>query len=561
VSSETADFFLRLHEDVNAPAKRAHAAIRQMSGGLVAAQSDLRRTESALASFYRKQQAAPAIAREKSAKDRRGAAGTFFGALGGGLLGGTGGTVVGGLAGGQFGMLGAGAAVAAAGITSLIGIAKSAASTVLDLGASFARTTASALDFGQRSRLAFGSLIGDAGTGSRVFDEVRREAQLLGLNVRNTTDDFRLLLSAQFDVGEAKELMRAGADLQAIGTDAEHIKLALLALSQIKMKGVLQAEEMRQLVNTGVSAELIYNNLAKALGKSREEVLKMQAAREITAPMAITAFKQAILDKTHGEKLGDTGRFFANNKIGGMLGQGSAAIENWFVDLGSRITPAATRIASSVFGLFNELVSSPQLAGFADFVVAEFEGIEAWSKEHWPEIAQTVKSMFGDALEGAKDTWNNVKGLFTADNVEMMKNTLKDLPATIWLLVEPFVVLAQALSAIASFAHSFNQGNDDLGDWIGSAVGLDSKVGRGFLGYESNADRKRREGASSFSMASLGASAGQGGPGAGGRTMNIGNIAVPITVENKDVQDPQALGDTISKAVQQGVMAVLDAGA
>lgn len=561
MADDTADFYLRLHEEVNAPAKRARQAVQQLSGGLVAAQKELSRTESALTSLYRRQAQAPRLEAEKRSHDLRRAGGLFAGAVGGGIFGGEAGHILGGIAGGELGMIGAGAAIAASAVTTVIDLAKEAASAVAGIAVSFAKTTAEAVDFEQRSKLAFGFLIGDANKGAEQFEAVRQEAVGLGLDVHNTVDSFRQLLAAQFTIEQSHSLVKLGADMQALGADAEHVQRIMYALSEIKSIGTLQQRQVRMLQMAGISGELINKALMGKLGvTSVEQVKARQKKGGIGADMAIEAIQEAVMHKAHESALGQAGTTFANVKISGMLNQASGMIDNWFISLGERLEPAATRLTSRIFGLFKDLAGSPELSNFADFVVTEFQNIESWTREHWPEIADTAKQMFRDTLDGAEELWGNIKGLFTADNIETFKQSLKDLPNTVWMLVEPFVALAKALAAIASFAKDFNQWNDDLGDSVGKLLQLDTKFGREVLGYESNADRKKREsgaalGGNPYAAALSGASAGAL---PAGKSVTIGQLSVPIQVINADGKDPKELNADIDKRIQTNLLMMLD---
>src|SRR5688500_388776 len=157
------------------------------------------------------------------------------------------------------GAIAAGVAVIASGLMMVKDAALAAAAGVASLAGSFVSASLEAMRFAQTSELALGNLLHGGENARAEFDAVRGMAEHLGLNVEDTVGSFKKLLAAQFEVGRAKELIAMGSDLQGIGANAEEVKRALLAITQIKSKGRLQAEEMLQLQEAGISAELVYD--------------------------------------------------------------------------------------------------------------------------------------------------------------------------------------------------------------------------------------------------------------------------------------------------------------
>lgn len=301
--------------------------------------------------------------------------------------------------------------------------------TVLDLGiqlgAAFLTMSAQMFDFGQRSRLAFSSLLGNENQGVTVFNKVRKEAQDLGLDVEDTVDSYRKLLAAQFTVGESNELIRATADMRALGASTQDVGHALLAISQIKMKGKLQAEELtRQLANAGVSTELVYQALQRRMGLSmdaagRKKVLALQKAGQISSDVAIPAIIDAIKAKSHEQNAGDVAKTFANQKISGMLGQLQGMGKNFFIDIGAEIEKPVTEAAKTIFATLKSLFDSPLMAELKTSIAEVFVASAEFVMKYWPQVEPVIVGV----LNQINIAFNNL-GQFISSNGDVIAEKL-----------------------------------------------------------------------------------------------------------------------------------------
>jgi tape measure domain-containing protein len=200
-----------------------------------------------------------------------------------------------------------------------------AVKSVAELALKFGEAAAEASAFAERSQLAIGFLTHDMPGARAAFDDVRQEAQSLGLNVEETVGSFQRMLAMQFSVGQSKDLIKLGGDLQAVGADAEHVQRLLYAITEIKGLGTLQQRQVRMLEMAGVSGELINEALAKRLGvTTTAQVKKLQKKGQIDAATAIDAIEEAVRHKVGESQLGEAGdqvRAIDHHRPG-ELGQG-----------------------------------------------------------------------------------------------------------------------------------------------------------------------------------------------------------------------------------------------
>lgn len=218
--------------------------------------------------------------------------------------------------------------------------ATKALGALVNLGKGAIGTVVEFTTFAQNSGMAFDALAKHGASGAKLFDHARGLAVRFGLDVQDTTDNFKKLLAAQFNPSLATDIVAMGADLRFLGGSADDVSGAIRAITQIKGTGILQGDELNQLANAGVSIDLIRQKMQKLLGvTSNAEVLKLQEAGKIDADTAISAILQAVMAKTGESALGQRGQEFADKTLDGMAGRLKARGQNLLVTLGQTLVP------------------------------------------------------------------------------------------------------------------------------------------------------------------------------------------------------------------------------
>jgi tape measure domain-containing protein len=294
-----------------------------------------------------------------------------------------------------------------------------AVGALADLGAAAVGTIAEYTKFAQNSELAFNSLAKHGASGARLFEHARNLAVEFGMDVRDTSDNFKKLLSAQFNPRLATDIVKMGADLRSIGASADDMKGAVRAISQIKGTGILQGDELNQLAEAQVSIDLIRQNIGKLMGgKSVAEVLKLQEAGKIDADTAIQGILNAVKEKTGSKELGAAGKRFADRTLEGMAGRLKAQGQSLMVDLGSRLAPAVERFAAPLGAKLSTFLASPKVQAGIDRVVAGLEkgfGFVAIALEKSAPLVQRFVGGFIDKIGPAlPNIAANAKGFLDA---------------------------------------------------------------------------------------------------------------------------------------------------
>jgi tape measure domain-containing protein len=296
-----------------------------------------------------------------------------------------------------FGPLGPGSSALGSITSGLMSVAKWGAIAGAALGGLFVGSVFQANDFHNKMQMAFTNLTGDAGTATATIDKTISTARRLGLGVENSITQVRSLLAKGFDPSEANEMLRLVGDLQTIGVEGQASDRVLVALTQIKAKGRLQAEEMLQLNEAGIGSIQIYKQLEKQLGKTNPEVRAMQEQGNITAEMALAAVKSATLLLTGKSELGQAAEQFAKGTIRGRINKALGAWEDKKKSISklvagddiikqlARVETFINRINPNKFGkLFESLVTlgvkafeflSTATEGFINGFTAKFDEI------------------------------------------------------------------------------------------------------------------------------------------------------------------------------------------
>jgi tape measure domain-containing protein len=249
-----------------------------------------------------------------------------------------------------------------------------ATGAMLELGRATVGVVAEYTKFAQNSELAFNRLAKHGASGAKLFAHARGLAVEFGLDVQDTSDNFRKLLAAQFNPKLATDIIKMGADLRSLGGNAEDVKGAVRAISQIKGTGKLQGDELNQLAEAGLSVNLIREEIGKIMGgKSIGEVLKLQEAGKIDADTAVAGILNAVKAKTGSKELGEAGKLFADTTLDGMGGRLKSLGQNLMVDLGQRMVPVITKFAGPLAQRLSAFLTSPEAQAGIDRFVAGVE--------------------------------------------------------------------------------------------------------------------------------------------------------------------------------------------
>lgn len=531
MSDNTADFFLRLHNKVSGPATAMGKSLKRVTADMRDNQKVFAKGESEFEKKLKERrrlsdkvhgQELRQLREKKRAREREAAKAARLAARPPKAVPGGVSSISGVSAAGMIGGIGAAAGLAIAGAAIAAGA----------LAANFVSATVAAVDFGQRSKTALTSILKDAGLASQQFGQVRREAGAMGLDVMGTVDQFKMLANSGFQVPMARELVRMSADLQALTGSSESAQFALRAISQIKMKGRLQAEEITgQLAEHGVSADEVYKELGKTLGKTRDEILKMQKAGDLSADVAIPAILQAVRNQLGVEQSGGFAMKINASSVGGMWRTLKGQVQNAFISLGEQVGPGITRAFGSIMASIQAAIAGPKVQALGGAVVRIFDSISSL-------IGGTD---FGTLLTQAADSL----GQHLTAAATFIRDHGAELRATFVTFVQ---FMGTTLNAAIDFMRPFVElMNSPFGRFM--MTPLNETMGAGVV--DTLEERRRaKDGSSPVAPTNAPGVAGQAGKALAGNkfgNINFGDIHVSL-----DAKTPEgAAGDLMSEVRRQ----------
>lgn len=268
-----------------------------------------------------------------------------------------------------------------------------------------------------------------AEAGGEAMEFAFTAAQRYGLGVESTAQSMRKLLAAQFSMGAAKDIVRMSADMKALGADAQEVESVIRAITQIKGKGKLQAEELvGQLGEAGISASLVYDELGKIMGKTSAEVQKLITAGKVDADTGILAIQNAVKAKLGIEQLGDAADA-ASQTLAGTWARLKSSFEAGFLKTSMDAIPALSRL-------------KPVIESVIDLLQGGKGGA----------IGSAITEAIGTVVDVVMD-------LATPANLKAMVATFRDLVAVVPKVVAVVRSVGSALSAVGSaFASGVQDG-------------------------------------------------------------------------------------------------------
>lgn len=237
----------------------------------------------------------------------------------------------------------------------------------------------------------------------QVMALASQTAQMIGESTAVVAGQFVDLLAKGFDVATVDTIIKRLADLSVVDPKA-NVERLTLAISQIASLGKLAGQEINQLAQAGLERISIFDALAKKLGKTREEVDKLQRAGKITADIAIPAILEAIAEQTGQKAPGVVAMQKSLSTITGVVERIKRIPENILFDLD--VGPGLDSVRSALViidGLFSSTSKSGQalreaLTTLFNAIIKGFFGVEGLDKQ---SLEETIVSLSNAIIRAA----------------------------------------------------------------------------------------------------------------------------------------------------------------
>lgn len=131
----------------------------------------------------------------------------------------------------------------------------------------------------EQARIAFTTMLGSAKKAGAFLKDLQKFAAETPFEFPELQTAASSLISAGVNANKVIPIMRTLGDVTSgMGTGSEGVQRATVALQQMQAAGRITAEDLNQLRDAGIP---VYDLLAKATGKSKEEVVKLAQAGKL----------------------------------------------------------------------------------------------------------------------------------------------------------------------------------------------------------------------------------------------------------------------------------------
>jgi tape measure domain-containing protein len=325
----------------------------------------------------------------------------------------------------------------------LKGVATAATAAGAAIGFVLGRKLYELTDLAGRSQLAFQSMFGTKELGSDQLDNAVRLANTFGFQLGDTISQVQKFNSLGFTPVQAEELVKMGGDMRALGRSSEEVRRVFLQLGQINAKGKLQGEELIVLAENGVNLGMVYDRLGKKLGKTREEIIKMQGAGELKSGDALNSIAETILITLGQSKLGEAGKAAAENTLGGVVGLIGTRLETGLFNAARSAEPALVRGMQSIFRGVEQL----GLTGTASPLTGFLENVGLLLEKIGPKLPAIVEN-FTKAFSAASGL--DITG------IDGLADRLPGIATQIGKIAGDMVTIAGYIGKLASIGDFFN---------------------------------------------------------------------------------------------------------
>lgn len=144
----------------------------------------------------------------------------------------------------------------------------------------------------EQTQMAFETMLGSAQKAEAFMNQLKDMATATPFEFPDLANTSRKLLAFGFAVEKIPEMLTAVGDAASgLGLGAAGMERISIALGQMRAKAKVSGDEMLQLTEAGVPA---WEILAKAIGKSTAEVMKLSEKGKIPANFAIDALTKGM---------------------------------------------------------------------------------------------------------------------------------------------------------------------------------------------------------------------------------------------------------------------------
>lgn len=256
----------------------------------------------------------------------------------------------------------------------------------------------------EQANVAFTTMLKSGERARKFLKELETFSIQTPFELPQLMDASRKLLAYGFSAEKIIPILKDVGDATAgLGLGSEGIARITLALGQMRAKGKITGEEMRQLAEAGIPA---WNYIAKMLGVTTQQAMKLSEKGLIPAEKGIEAILKGmrtdfagLLEKQSRTLFGllSTLKDFARLKIFGAFGEGlrrgllplltkvtdyltknkkgAGELENTFLRFGKKVGDFVVKALEKVYALIKDIMNPKFKADLGERILKVFENI------------------------------------------------------------------------------------------------------------------------------------------------------------------------------------------
>ncbi|WP_027309362.1 tape measure protein, partial [Caloramator sp. ALD01] len=249
----------------------------------------------------------------------------------------------------------------------------------------------------QQNQIAFETMLGSAQKAKTFLAGLQQMAAKTPFELKDLTDASKKLMAFGFEAQKIPGMLKAIGDASSgLGmSGAEGLNRIGIALGQMMAKGKVSAQEMMQLTEAGIPA---WDILAKAMGKSTAEVMKLSEKGLIPAKQAVDALVVG-MEERFPNMMEKQSKSFAGlmstikDNISITLSEALKPAFDWITNIG---LPKVLAIVETFPQKINEIKNSI---------------IQTWNQLNNNPVFSIIVKIIKDSLQRI---WNNIQIMFGA---------------------------------------------------------------------------------------------------------------------------------------------------
>lgn len=256
----------------------------------------------------------------------------------------------------------------------------------------------------EQLQMAMSTMLKSQEEGKKIVDEMKMYAIKTPFEMMDLADTVRYALATGWKkedlLGETGIISDVGNAASALGKGGEGLFNIMNQLSQMKMKGKAQAEEMRILAENGINA---WEYLSKATGKSTKDLMALSEKGLIPAKDAIEAIRK-------GMRRDYAGMMIAQSKT--LLGLWSSMKDVFNVSVMTKFGDGiSNKIKPALMDLVNEFTGTEE----------KFQSFEQSMLSAGEKVGDTIVGIY----KSVRNVWNDpaLKDLSTGKKLVKLLET------------------------------------------------------------------------------------------------------------------------------------------